>query len=471
MVRSTLLVTSFLFSMGAARSLAADRPNATNRPNVLFIAVDDLNHWVGHLGRNKQTKTPYLDRLATLGTTFTRAYCAAPVCNPSRAALMSGRRPSASGVYSNGNDWRPVIAPDTTLTGTFRRAGYHVCGAGKIYHGAYERDTEWNDYLHSEGNPRPVDPFSAGPLSPFGPVDAAESEWSDHKSVDYGIAELNKAHDQPFFVAVGLHKPHMPWTVPRKYFDMHPLDQIELPPYREDDLNDLPPAAVEMAKPREHESVRKGEGWKRAVQAYLAAVSYADAEIGRLIDAYEKSPQRDNTILVLWGDHGWHLGEKHHWRKFALWEEATRAPFIWVVPGVTKAGTRCERTVDFMSIYPTLCDLCGVKTPEHVQGVSIRPLLADAKSAWDRPALTTHGRNNHAVRSEGWRYIRYEDGGEELYDETADPYEWTNLAGDARYQSEKQKLAAYLPQDNVPEAREGQKNKPGKAKKRAKAGK
>ena len=185
-----------------------------------------------------------------------------------------------------------------------------------------------------------------------------------------------------------------------------------------------------MARPQgDHAQIVESGKWKDAVQAYLAAIAYADMNIGRLIDALDKSPHRDNTIIVFWGDHGWHLGEKEHWRKFALWEEATRAPFIWVAPGVTKAGGVCERTVDFLSIYPTLCELCGITIPKHVEGVSIKKLLADPKAAWDRPALTTHGQGNHAVRTEKWRYIRYADGGEELYDEGKDPFEWTNLAG------------------------------------------
>jgi arylsulfatase A-like enzyme len=437
-----------------SQSHAQEKSNgrAADRPNVLFIAVDDLNHWVGHLGRNKQTKTPHLDRLARMGVTFTHAYCAAPVCNPSRAALMSGLRPGSTGVYNNGIDWRPVISPDLTLTTTFRKAGYRVTGAGKIYHGAWERDGEWDDYQHSAGQPSPSAPVSETPLQPFGPVDAPDSQWADYKSVDYGIAELSKQHDQPFFVAVGLHKPHMAWNVPRKYYDLHPLEKIELPPFRDDDLADLPPGGREMARAGEHDKIVEAGKWKAAIQGYLAAVSFADAQIGRLIDALDKAPDRDRTIVVLWGDHGWHLGEKHHWRKFALWEEATRAPLIWIAPGVTKPGSRCDRTVDFMSVYPTLCDLCGIEAPSHLEGRSIRKLLAEPTSAWHQPAITTFGRNNHAVRSESWRYIRYADGGEELYDETNDPYEWTNLAADSRYESQKAQLALLVPTKNQPDA-------------------
>jgi arylsulfatase A-like enzyme len=453
-MRSILTVALASIVVVFIAPFAAANDDAPRKPNVLFIAIDDLNHWVGHLGRNKQTRTPNIDALAGRGVTFAHAYCAAPVCNPSRAALMSGLRPGTSGIYNNGNDWRTVIAPELTLTTAFRGAGYRVCGAGKIYHGAYERRIEWDDYLHSKGDPKSDEAVSAGPLTAFGPVDLPEEKWSDFKSVEYGIAELGKSHDAPFFLAVGLHKPHMAWNVPRKYYDMHPLESIELPPYREDDDNDLPAAGLEMAKTREHEKILQADLWRQAIRGYLAAVSFCDAQVGRLIEGLDRSAYRDNTIVVLWGDHGWHLGEKHHWRKFALWEESTRAPLIWIAPGVTKPGTRCERTVDFMSIYPTLCDLCGIKIPKHVQGVSLRPLLADPTSPWVRPAITTYGRSNHALRNERWRYIRYADGGEELYDEAADPYEWTNLAKDPRYTAVKAELAEMLPKQNNPEVRD-----------------
>jgi arylsulfatase A-like enzyme len=227
---------------------------------------------------------------------------------------------------------------------------------------------------------------------------------------------------------------------------MHPLGQIKLPPYREDDLGDIPAAGVRMAHPQtDHARIVESGRWKEAVQGYLAAISYCDAMIGRLLEALDKSAYRDNTIIAFWCDHGWHLGEKHHWRKFALWEEATRSPMIWVVPGLTKPNAACDRAVDFMSIFPTLTDLCGIPTPRHVEGRSLRPLLADPKAAWDRPALTTYRFKNHAVRTEGWRYIRYANGDEELYDETKDPNEWTNLAARPEFAAKKSELAKSLP--------------------------
>ncbi len=447
LVRSSCFAIALGLLLCLQSTATADTPQ---RPNVLFIAVDDLNHWVGYLGRNRQTKTPNIDRLAARGVRFTRSYCAAPVCNPSRAALMSGLRPFSSGVYDNDDDWRTAISADLPLTTAFRRAGYYVAGAGKIYHEAFARRSEWDDYLAKPGaDPRPTGDTGVGGIK-FAPLDCRDEDLREGKIVQYGIDQLKKRHDRPFFLAVGLHKPHMPWNVPRKYFDLHPLAEIELPPTRDDDLADIPPAGVRMARPEgDHRAILESGHWKEAVQAYLAAISYADAMIGRLLDAFDQSAYRENTVIVFWGDHGWHLGEKQHWRKFALWEEATRAPLIWVAPGVTKPGGVCERTVDFMAIYPTLTDLCGIATPTHVQGKSIRRLLADPHAAWEEPAVTTFRFNNHAVRNEGWRYIRYADGGEELYDETADPYEWTNVADVARFASQKAKLAEYLPQKNA----------------------
>lgn len=433
--------------------MAADE--TASRPNILFIAVDDLNHWVGHLGRNPQTKTPNIDRLASMGVTFTNANCAAPACNPSRAALMSGIRPSTSGCYDNGQDWKPVISKGKTLTTQFLRAGYNVYGAGKIYHGSHHRDGEWTEYFEKK-SPKLILDSSAkndgvGGIK-FGPLSNPDSDMPDHLVVDYALDQLGKEHDKPFFLAVGLVKPHMPWSVPIGYFEKFPLESIELPPHQKNDLEDVPSAGVKMAKPDgDHAKMLQSGRWKEAVQAYLATIHFTDAQVGRLIDGLENSPYKDNTIVVLWGDHGWHLGEKEHWRKFALWEEACRAPLIWVAPGQAKQGAVCDRPVDFMSIYPTLCDLAAIEIPEHVEGASIKPLLGNPTQKWSNPALTTFHRNNHSLRSEQYRYIRYADGSEELYDHKADPYEWNNLAEDSQFDEIKNSFQRYLPKKNVPE--------------------
>ncbi len=422
------------------------------RPNVLFIAVDDLNHWVGHLSRNPQTITPHLDRLAAKGVSFANAYCAAPACNPSRTALMSGMRPSTTGVYLNRHNYRPHVAPEQTLNSHFRAHGYYVAGAGKIYHGGGGRREEWDDY----GQRSPNRQTGAHVRRTVGGIRWAQLKGDDdvvrdYHTVSYCIEQLERKHDKPLFLACGIFRPHMPWSVPKKYFDMHPLDKIQLPPHREDDLDDLPPIGRKIAGAmRDHRKLLEAEAWHEAIQAYLASITYADGQLGRLLDALENSEFSDNTIVVLWGDHGWHLGEKHHWRKFALWEEATRAPLIWVAPGVTRRGQISRRTVDFMSIYPTLCELTQLPIPAHVEGVSIKPLLEQPDGAWERPAVTTHGFQRHAVRSEKWRYIRYDNGEEELYNEIDDPYEWTNLAPDPQYTDVKAKLAKWLPSVNRP---------------------
>jgi len=451
-----------VLSLVAVRDIAvaANEPQPLRRPNILFIAVDDLNHWVGYLGRNPQTLTPNIDRLAKRGMWFTRSYCAAPLCNPSRAALLSGLRPGASGVYANDHDYKAAIPVDITLPTQFRKAGYFVCGAGKIFHNVEGRPGEWDDWLgdveapKGEENVRLPEALHAGHL-PIAPLDCRDEEMRDSQYVDYAIRQLNQKHDRPFFIACGLTKPHLPWSVPVKYYEKFPLESIQLPPFKADDLDDLPPIARQFVNQPtdDHPAIMRAGGtnvWKQAIRAYLATINFSDAMVGRLLDAYEKSPERDNTIICFWSDHGWHLGEKHHWRKFTLWEEGTRAPFIMVVPGLTQPDTRCDRTVDFMSIYPTLTDLCGIPTPAHVQGRSLRPLLADPTVSWS-PAITTYGRNNHTVRSEDWRYTRYADGGEEFYDESNDPYEWTNLVrvagADHRAKTDLQKR---LPKENKP---------------------
>ncbi|HVK09764.1 MAG TPA: sulfatase [Gemmataceae bacterium] len=463
-MRFALVACAFV---ALAPAPAADPVKPPARPNVLFVAIDDLRDWVGFLGHD-QVKTPNLDKLAARGVVFTRSYCAAPVCNPSRTALMCGLRPGASGVYDNGNDWRATAAAKVThLTQHFKAGGYRCVGAGKIYHGGYPTPADyWDDYARAGGEPKGKkgkaddEGWGYGNFR-IGPLSAGDDAMPDYHSVSYCLEQLRAKHDRPFFLACGLHKPHLPWQVPQKYFDLYPLDSVKLPAVKAGDLADVPPAGVRMAlRSGDHEKLTAAGKWKEAVRAYLASISFCDAMIGRLMNGFDKSPYRDNTVIVLWGDHGWHLGEKEHWRKFALWEEATRSPLVVVAPGVTKPGSVCERPVDFMSLYPTLCDLCGLETPAHVQGQSLRPLLANPAAKWDRPAVTTYQRNNHAVRTERWRYIRYADGGEELYDHDTDPREWTNLATDSKFAGVKKDLARLLPTENRPDA--GVKKKKGK---------
>ena len=455
--------------LAACVPMPAAEAAVPQKPNVLFIAIDDLRDWVGYLG-NQQVKTPNLDKLAARGVSFTRSYCASPCCNPSRSALLTGMRPGTSGVYNNSDDWRTIVPEGTvTIPQHFKNNGYYVAGAGKIFHGGMLRLTDWDAYLTGGGEGAEDDADTAklrgkklkgaGQVKEgwdgvggirFGPLECEDKDMADYQSVSYILKKLAQPQEKPFFFACGMHKPHMPWSVPKKYYALYPLDKIELPKVKENDLDDVPPAGVRMAKPEgDHAAILKSGRWKEAVQEYLATITFCDAMIGRLIEGFDKSAYTNNTIICLWSDHGWHLGEKQHWRKFALWEEATRAPYLWIVPGLTKPGGVCQRPVDYMQIYPTLCDLTGLPLPKQVESVSIRKLLENPEAKWDRPAVTTWLFNNHAVRNEEWRYIRYANGDEELYHNLMDPLEWTNLAKRPEYAEQKAALAKWLPQANL----------------------
>lgn len=449
------------FSAAAfAAALAGSIVQASDKPDVLFIAIDDLNDWTGCLRGHPQASTPNLDRLVGRGALFSNAHCVAPACNPSRAALMSGLRPSTTGIYMNNHPHGLPLRDTLTLNRFFKQHGYRVLGGGKIYHGSGglpdQRQTDWHEYFDRGGDPRPpVKSISGLNMAHFdwGPLDVSDEEMGDYRLVSWATERLMQKHDQPLFLAVGFVKPHLPWYVPRKYFDMFPLDSIQLPIVKDDDLDDIPPAGVQMARPaRDHQAVVSNNQWHHAVQGYLATNKFLDGQIGRLLEAIDRSGRADRMVIVLWSDHGWHLGEKQHWRKFALWERATRAPLAFVAPGVTAPGTRVDAPVDFLCIYPTLADLAGLPVPPHVEGLSVRPLFADPHSDWPNVALTTHGRGNHAVRDRYWRYIRYADGSEELYDHRSDPHEWTNLAELPQHAAVKQRLAAAIPKEEAPEA-------------------
>jgi arylsulfatase A-like enzyme len=448
---------------GCASAFQGRVSKQTKRPNVLFIAIDDLNDWVGCLGGHPDVKTPNLDKLAQRGVLFTNAYCSAPACNPSRASLMTGILPSTSGVYNNSQPWRksPVLADAVTLPQHFMAYGYRVVGGGKIYHGGFPDPPSWHQYFPSQKKNKPDDPMPPNrPLNgipktahfDWGLVDVGDEEMGDWKVADWAIGELSMKHDKPFFLGCGFFRPHLPWYVPKKYFDMYPLDKVTLPDVNENDLDDVPPIGRRMAKPEgDHKKVIEHEQWRKAVQAYLASISFVDVCVGRVIDALDKSGYADNTVIILWGDHGWHLGEKLHWRKFALWEEATHAPLMIIAPGITRQGGRCLRPVSFVDIYPTLIDVCGLSPKKELEGKSLLPLLKNPKASWQRPALTTYGRNNHSLRGERWRYIRYSDGTEELYDHDKDELEWDNLANEPEYADIKKELARWLPKTNAPD--------------------
>jgi arylsulfatase A-like enzyme len=445
---ATLLVFGMLFG---SLQLQAQK---TEKYNVLFIAVDDMNDWISPFGGYPGIITPNLDRLAKQGVAFNKAYCSAPACNPSRASLLTGIRPSTSGVYHNDQPWRPVLKDAVTLPQYFTANGYEVEGIGKIFHDAYNDKASWPVYYPVQPSPKPEGaPLYGKAHFDWSPVNARDEDMGDFKNVDRGIEFLNKTHDKPFFLALGFTRPHLPWYVPKKYFDMYPLSEIVTPKVISKDLSDVPQAGIDIAKPDgDHKFILESGEWKKAIQGYLASITFTDTQIGRIMEAVAKSPYKDNTIIVLFGDHGWHLGEKEHWRKFALWEEAARVPFIIVAPGITRGNSVSDRTVNLIDIYPTLLELCKLPLKKELEGRSIAPLLQDPKQPWNYPSLTTHGLGNHSVRSERWRYIRYKDGSEELYDHDQDPQEWKNLAKESQYASVKNELKKWLPKADAPDA-------------------
>lgn len=459
----SLVILAILVSGRPSAAVAAEQTTAS-KPNILFIISDDLNDWIGPMKGHPQAKTPNLDKLASKGMTFMNSQCPAPLCNPSRAAFMSGMRPSTTGIYNNQQTWMPHIAPGLCMNDYLRTAGYQSLGAGKIYHYRNYRPEEWDKVVfptddtlpRHKANRKPglfgYREFTEGkPEKPY-EEQRAEHKLVDAQSVSWCIDRMADA-TLPFFMVCGIHRPHTPWDVPKKYFDLYPPDSIVLPEVLPNDLDDVPPMGKAFAQSRgvegAHDRLVAQGIWKDRVRAYLANVTYMDARVGQLLDALEKSPHRDNTIIVFASDHGWHLGEKKHWAKSTLWNESARSPMIWKVPGVTPAGTSCTKGVDMMSIYPTLCELAGVPIPKHVDGVSIKPLLQNPNAQWDTPGMCTIGKGNHTLVTDKWRYIRYADGTEELYDEIADPNEWHNVAGVPANADVIRKLAAHLPKKDA----------------------
>ena len=449
---------------------------AQDRPNVLLIAVDDLNDWVGCMGGHPQALTPNIDGLARQGVLFSNAHCAAPLCNPSRTALLFGKRPTTTGVVGNMDDWRKFdsLKNSESLPQLFRRNGYFTAAAGKIFHANHGG---WRGALtHAEGAPyagrsgfgQPEawdERFPAKtiqlPMAPvlidthrnginhhwdWGPIDFKADVTEDGQSSKWAVRQLRAEHDKPFFLAVGIYRPHDPQYAPSEYFDEHPLADVELPTILASDLDDVPQVAQRHVRAaNSYEAmIRKHNALQSATRGYLAAVTFADAMIGRILRALASSQYNDNTIVVLFSDHGYHIGEKQKYHKSTLWEESTRVPLIIRSPGVGTSGTVSTRAVSLIDLYPTLAELASLSSPADLDGESLVPLLNDPDAPRSTPAITTRQGQHHSVRTDRWRYIRYGDGSEELYDHASDPMEWKNLAADATHEATRQRLAAQL---------------------------
>ncbi|MCP4641741.1 MAG: sulfatase [bacterium] len=449
-----------------AGAAATDRP-----PNVLFLAVDDMNDWVGALsGYSGSVFTPNMDRLAARGVTFTNAQCPSPLCGPSRTAILLGQSPSRTGIYGNGEWWLPNRPDAHSLFDTFRHNGYTTLGAGKLHHhtAGFNPPRQWDEYPdvawedgwdRTPGNYPHVKRMSTPEWAPVNGMQwdrryphefdwgalpgLEEGDYADAKSAAHAVRFLQRDHAKPFMVACGIFRPHVPLYVPQRYLDLYPLDDIELPLSKDDDWDDLPPEGKKIAAvwQERFDAVRAQGQHEALVQAYLASITFADAQLGKVLDALDASPHADNTVVVLWSDHGWHLGEKNRIYKKSLWEESARVPFIWAGPGIKRKETVAQ-PVSLLNIYRTLLDLCGLPNPpQGLDGHSLRPLLDGSATRWDHPAITEFRNKDTtiaAIRTERWRYIQYRTKTgieEELYDHETDPNEWRNLASDAANES------------------------------------
>jgi len=449
-----LLVFSLLL---VCLAKGADEPR---RPNVLMISIDDLNDWIGCMGGHPNTLTPNIDRLAAQGTLFQNAHCPAPLCGPSRAAILSGLTPATTGIYGHILDAdlkKSKAGGSEFLSNWFSNQGYLTMGRGKIFHenapdGAFQELFKWE---YSAYGPRPEKYFhwkQPGTVTDWGAFPERDEQMPDFQTADWAAERLRRSYDKPFFLAVGFVRPHVPWHVPQKWFDLHPLESIQLPPYLKGDMDDVPSMGhkvAEMLQMPTTEWAMEKDQWKSIVQAYLACVSFVDHCVGRVLDALEEGGHTNDTVIVLWSDHGYHLGEKNRFAKQSLWERSTRAPLIFVKPGLPR-GQKSPRPVSLMDIYPTLLELCNLPANMKNEGASLVPLLKNPSVQWGRPAIITYGKNNHAVRTERYRYICYEDGSEELYDLEQDPNEWWNLALKPQYEAILKQLSQSLPKTNAP---------------------
>ncbi|MCR9198190.1 MAG: sulfatase [Planctomycetaceae bacterium] len=432
-------------SDGAVAATAKSEPRARPRyspsPDVIMVIVDDLNDWISLLDPQGPVRTPHLRRLARRGVLFRRAYCVSPACNPSRVATLTGLRPATSGVYGNASDWRRALPDRLTITQQFRNAGYYVAGAGKVFHhhlnGAFHDPASFVHFTPMTPQQYPASKLNRAPEygsrnTDWGPWPPGDEQTIDYQTVTRCI-EVLEDHDadQPLFLTCGLFKPHSPFFAPPQWH--RPIDA--LPQRLADDRGDLPAGAHQLMKRKDWfwqgmQAVeqRQPGAWQDFIGSYVACAEFVDAQLGRLLDAVDRSDRYRNAVMLLWSDHGFHLGEKDHIEKFALWEKTTHIPFVIVAPGVARANTVCDRPLDLSVLYPTLLELAGLPPDESADGRSVVPLLRDPTRPWSEPAVMTYQRGNHAVRSQRWRYIRYRDGSEELYDHTTDPHEWHNLA-------------------------------------------
>lgn len=481
MRRLCMIMSAFALALGATSPSLA-----TERPNFLFVAIDDLNDWVGCLGGHPQVKTPNLDSLVERGVLFTEAHCPAPVCGPSRTAIMSGLTPVTTGVYSNNANYPKRLPDAECLPQYLKRHGYYTMGAGKLFHGDTKfPEGSFDQYAPGASGPLPKEALSNRCQTPtctvevrgktfclplngmpadrtwqeshtfdWGPVDLPDEDFQDPPAVAWAIERLKEQRDEPIFLGVGFHLPHQPLYAPKRFHDMYPPESVQLPPTIEDDLSDLSEAGRDYALiptvSGTHATVLKYDQWQNAVSSYLATASFVDYLVGQLIDSFDHSPYAENTWIILWSDHGWHLGEKQHWGKATGWYRSTRVPFIIVPPRKATdfaRSARCDRPVNLLDLFPTIADAAGLPGKPDLEGRSILPLMRNPQSDWPQYTITTFGRGNHAITTNRWRYLLYFDGSAELYDRQTDPNEWRNRINDPDCRSIVQRLARLVPEE------------------------
>ena len=444
--------------------LITSASTAAEKPNILFIAIDDQNDWIGCLGGHSQIQTPHIDALAKRGTVFLNAHCQAPLCNSSRTSLMTGLRPSSTGIYGLAPWFRtlPEFADHVSLPQYLRAHGYKTFTTGKIYHGGTGRRKTDNEFDVIGPPPgvgvRPesklVKTPSPHPLVDWGTFPHKDEQKQDYVVASWAVDRLKEDHEQPFFLSVGFFLPHVPCYATQQWMDLYPTETLKLPEVLKGDRKDTPRFSWylhwKLPEPR-LDFLEEANEWKNLVRSYMACTSFVDAQIGRVLSALEQSGKADNTIVVIWSDHGWHLGEKRITGKNTLWHNSTRIPLIFAGPGVS-ANAKCTRPAELLDIFPTLNELCGLPKRDDLEGHSLVPQLQDATTPREFPAITTHNHDNHSIRSDDWRYIVYADGSEELYDMKNDPDEWHNLASKRKYRDIIESHRRFIPKENRPPA-------------------
>jgi len=437
-----------------------------DRPNVVFLIVDDMNLF-GFLHQEEGLLTPNMDRLRDTGVTFTNGVCNAPSCVPSRASLFSGQYPFTTGAYLNGSDpWtKPVMDRVDTWPEQFKRGGYAVWGGGKIFHTQITPERKEAAFDN--------EPMTGG----FGPFvkpedrlvenwgkwwgasawEGPDSDFPDNRNTDAAVEFLQQDQEKPFCLMLGLWRPHTPFTAPRRFFELYDKDELSFPPksWRADDMEDVPAMGKHLSsvwgERWEETGGNDPELWREIMWGYYAATSFADYNIGRVLDALEASGHADNTLVVLVSDNGYHLGEKNHFEKSTLWSASARIPFTVRLPDGANAGTVNEATVGLIDLYPTLVEFCGLPAPrQSIEGISMKGILENPGSGWRRPGITVYEEDQFSVTDGRFRYIRYEDGTEELYELANDPHEFSNRADDPVLAEEKARLKTWKPERWAP---------------------